>query len=108
MSRVLAHHVDPWIGRQVRSGGVTGPSCEIGGYPPVRHSAGSQVIADLPIGARGGLRHHSATANAHLHRPWRATSEYAIGAEIRRSCTPQSEGGTVGENRPSPIVYALA
>ena len=37
-------------------------ACEIGGCPPVRHGAGSQVIADLPIGARGGLRHHGATA----------------------------------------------
>jgi hypothetical protein len=62
MSPQLAHHVDPWIGRQVRSGRVTGLSCEIGGCPPVRHRAGSQAIADLPIGARGGLRHHRATA----------------------------------------------
>jgi hypothetical protein len=31
MSPEVAHHVDPWIGRQVRSGRVTGPSCELGG-----------------------------------------------------------------------------
>jgi hypothetical protein len=37
-------------------------------------SAKSQSVVDLPIGARGGLRHHSgmAKSSAHLHRPWRS------------------------------------
>jgi len=30
---------------------------------PTTRSVKSQVIADLPIGARGGLRHHRGTAN---------------------------------------------
>ena len=30
---------------------------------PSRRSTKSQAIADLPIGARGGLRHHRGTAN---------------------------------------------
>src|SRR5438874_5319927 len=33
-----------------------------GKRPRLRHSARSQAVADLPIGARGGLRHHRGIA----------------------------------------------
>jgi hypothetical protein len=40
----------------------------------------SHAVAVLSIGARGRLRHYSATARsniAHLRRPWRATCDFA-------------------------------
>ena len=60
---------------------MTGPSCEIGGYPPVRYGAGSQVIADLPIGARGGLRHHRATAKEYCPLSSTAARHSGTGTE---------------------------
>jgi hypothetical protein len=56
----LAHHVDPGIDREGPCRRVAGPPCEIretGRQPPTRRSAGSQAVAELPIGARGGLPH---------------------------------------------------
>ncbi len=58
---VQAHHVNPGSAQHGRYRRVTGLPCDIG--KPTTRSARSWGVADLPIGARGGLRHHRGTVN---------------------------------------------
>jgi hypothetical protein len=61
-SPVVAHRVDPAIDRHGRYRRVTGGPAKSGKQLRMRRSAKSHDVADLPIGASGGPRHHSATA----------------------------------------------
>src|SRR5437660_9081184 len=81
-----AHHVDPGIDREGRDRRVTGPPCESGKHSPtgvVQNRRASQIYRFERVAGCGIIGERRGN-NAHLHRPWRATSEYAIAAKYRR------------------------
>ena len=56
------NHVDPGIDPGAAIEGQPNRPAKLGGKPSAKRSARSRAVADLPISARGGLRHHSGTA----------------------------------------------
>ena len=74
------------LDREVGYRGVTRTCCKIGKPAPrgVVHSRRVSQLCRLRRVAGYGIIGEQRTSSAHLHRPWRATSGYAIDAKIGR------------------------